>query len=123
MNHFMNNGKEYLKKDRQYRSNQGRSPKQQQSNEIAAFVSIVGLIITFIIILLTSCSKEPAILDNCLEDKDPNMVCTMDVNYQCGCDGWIYINPCHATKNGVKRIKPDDPSYPDGYSGDGCQPW
>ena len=52
MNHFMNNGKEYLKKDRQYRSNQGRSPKQQQSNEIAAFVSIVGLIITFIIIMI-----------------------------------------------------------------------
>ena len=28
MNHFANNGKEYLKKKRQYRSNQGRSPEK-----------------------------------------------------------------------------------------------
>ena len=41
------------KKVRQYRSNQGRGPKQQRSNNIAAFVSVVGLIITIIWILLT----------------------------------------------------------------------
>jgi hypothetical protein len=35
------------KKVRQYRSNQGRSPKQQESNEIAMFVSGVGFIIVF----------------------------------------------------------------------------
>ena len=40
-------------KKRQYRSNQGRSPRQQRSNNIAAFVSIIGLIIMFIIVLLT----------------------------------------------------------------------
>tara|TARA_B100000963_G_C22116946_1_gene447351 strand:- start:365 stop:517 length:153 start_codon:yes stop_codon:yes gene_type:complete len=50
----MNNGKEYLKKDRQYRSNQGRSPKQQESNEIAAFVSFVGLIVVISYIILTN---------------------------------------------------------------------
>ena len=32
MNHFANNGKEYLKKDRQYRSNQGRTPEQVEVN-------------------------------------------------------------------------------------------
>lgn len=32
MNHFANNGKEYLRKKRQYRSTQGRSPKQVESN-------------------------------------------------------------------------------------------
>ena len=40
------------KKNRQYRSNQGRSPKQQRSNEIAAFVSVVGLIATLLLIFL-----------------------------------------------------------------------
>lgn len=30
MEHFANNGKEYLKKDRQYRSNQGRSPEDEE---------------------------------------------------------------------------------------------
>jgi hypothetical protein len=35
------------KKIRQYRSNQGRSPKQQESNNIAMFVSCVGFIIVF----------------------------------------------------------------------------
>ena len=32
MNHFTNNGKEYLRKKRQYRSTQGRSPKQVEKN-------------------------------------------------------------------------------------------
>jgi|TARA_R110002049_G_scaffold57271_1_gene157275 hypothetical protein len=38
------------KKVRQYRSNQGRSPKQQNSNETAAFVSFAGLMIMFLAI-------------------------------------------------------------------------
>ena len=37
-------------KKRQYRSNQGRSPYQQKSNEMAAFVSVIGLIITILVI-------------------------------------------------------------------------
>jgi len=44
---FMKNKK---KKVRQYRSNQGRSPKQQKSNEAAAFVSFAGLLIMILII-------------------------------------------------------------------------
>ena len=40
------------KKERQYRSNQGRSPYQQESNEMAAFVSVIGLIVTLVGILI-----------------------------------------------------------------------
>jgi|TARA_B100001758_G_C17745912_1_gene272845 hypothetical protein len=43
-----------MKKTRQYRSNQGRSPKQQKGNEIAAFVSFVGLIAILTYIILTN---------------------------------------------------------------------
>lgn len=39
-----------VKKIRQYRSNQGRSPKQQSSNEAVAFVSFAGLLIMILII-------------------------------------------------------------------------
>tara|TARA_Y100000389_G_scaffold194579_1_gene224788 strand:- start:28 stop:186 length:159 start_codon:yes stop_codon:yes gene_type:complete len=39
-----------VKKIRQYRSNQGRGPKQQSSNEAAAFVSFAGLLIMILII-------------------------------------------------------------------------
>lgn len=39
-------------KKRQYRSNQGRSPRQQRSNEIAAFVSVIGLIATMLAIAI-----------------------------------------------------------------------
>lgn len=39
-----------VKKIRQYRSNQGRGPKQQSSNEAAAFVSFAGLLIMILVI-------------------------------------------------------------------------
>ena len=54
MNHFMNNGKEYLRKDskRQYRSNQGRSPKQMRSSYIGAAISGLGLLFILIYILM-----------------------------------------------------------------------
>jgi hypothetical protein len=42
-----------MKKNRQYRSNQGRSLKQQESNNKAAFISMVGLVITLIFIFLS----------------------------------------------------------------------
>jgi len=40
------------KKVRQYRSNQGRNPKQQESNEKAMFVSCMGLLIMLLGIIL-----------------------------------------------------------------------
>ena len=43
-----------MKKNRQYRSNQGRSPKQQSTNEKMAFWSILGLAICLIYLLLTN---------------------------------------------------------------------
>ena len=39
-------------KVRQYRSNQGRSPEQQQSNEKAMFVSCMGLLVMLLGIIL-----------------------------------------------------------------------
>lgn len=55
MNHFMNNGKEYLKKEkkiRQYRSNQGRSPERMEKTYKMISWSFTGFIVTLIIIWL-----------------------------------------------------------------------
>ena len=45
---------EKLNKNRQYRSNQGRSPKQIEGNNKLLFISVIGLIVTFVFILLTT---------------------------------------------------------------------
>tara|TARA_B100000780_G_C21084639_1_gene436923 strand:+ start:775 stop:924 length:150 start_codon:yes stop_codon:yes gene_type:complete len=44
-------------KVRQYRSNQGKSPEQTQGNEIAAFISVMGLIVMFVLIALYNTVK------------------------------------------------------------------
>jgi len=38
---------------RQYRSNQGRSPKQRETNNKLTFFSIIGLLLTIFLIFLT----------------------------------------------------------------------
>ena len=43
-NHWFNEGREII--------NQGRSKKQYESSAIRSFISIIGLAVTFIIILL-----------------------------------------------------------------------
>lgn len=43
-NHWYNEGKEII--------NQGRSKKQYESSAMGSFISIVGIVITFIIILM-----------------------------------------------------------------------
>lgn len=52
MNHFMNNGKEYLKENkvRQYRSNQGRSPERMEKTYKMISWSFTGFILTLVII-------------------------------------------------------------------------
>ena len=53
MNHFANNGKEYLKRmkeDEEYR--QGRSREQLRASYIGAFIGIVGLAILSLLYLI-----------------------------------------------------------------------
>ena len=44
-----------MKKNRQYRSNQGRSPEKTQTNEILMIISVMGIIL---IVLLGFLSNE-----------------------------------------------------------------
>ena len=49
-----NNQEMEYKKPRQYRSNQGRSPQQQQSNYVAAAISFLGLILIVLYLMITN---------------------------------------------------------------------
>jgi len=42
------------KKFRQYRSNQGRPPQQQQSSEKLVFIALVGLLAMFILSIISN---------------------------------------------------------------------
>lgn len=46
-------------KKRQYRSNQGRTPEQTQSSYKIMGVGIIGIIISFFLMFLTSCAVNP----------------------------------------------------------------
>ena len=68
---------------------------------------LIALTVIMIIILLGMCSgcKEDFIVPyNCIdEDKIvpySERVCTMDVNYVCVCNGYLYINQCYAAADG-----------------------
>ena len=41
-----------MKKFRQYRSNQGRSPERQRTSEIGAFIGMIGMIIVLLVLIL-----------------------------------------------------------------------
>lgn len=46
-------------KKRQYRSNQGRTPEQTQSSYKIMGIGVVGIIISFFLMFLTSCAVNP----------------------------------------------------------------
>jgi len=61
-----------------------------------------------IILLFLGCNEEFIVPDNCIDEGKiipyKDRVCTMEVDYTCGCNGYLYINPCHATSDGVTTI-------------------
>ena len=51
--------------------------------------------------LLFSCNEDKfPIPSGCLEEPDKDLVCTMEINYVCGCNGFLYANECWAARDG-----------------------
>ena len=54
--------------------------------------------------LFLGCKEDFIVPYNCIdEDKIvpySERVCTMDVNYVCGCNGFLYANECWAMRDG-----------------------
>ena len=55
----------------------------------------------YLILLLFSCSEDTYIIPSgCLNEPDKELVCTMEIDYVCGCNGYLYANECWAMRDG-----------------------
>ena len=73
-------------------------------------ILLVAFYIIIILFLLTSCKEDFIVPYNCIDESKivpyKDRVCTMDVEYVCGCNGQMYINKCHAEADGLTNIWP-----------------
>ena len=53
-----------------------------------------------ILLLLFGCKEEFIIPTECIASPDPDLVCTMEIDYVCGCNGFLYANECWAMRDG-----------------------
>ena len=73
--------------------------------ERGRLIALAILMIILLLGMLSSCNKEYIVPYNCIDESKivpyKDRVCTMEVDYTCGCDGAMYINPCHAEAEGL----------------------
>ena len=59
----------------------------------------------YILLLLLGCKEEFIVPYTCIDEEKivpySERICTMEIDYVCGCDGHFYINKCHAEAEGV----------------------
>ena len=109
MKHYFNEGKEIIKK-RQYRSNQGRSPRQQENNYKMAFWSMVGLGIIFVLLILTSCSTQFKVIPPTFAQWEQLEQYEKDILIKYGMGDsldkeYYKLNKLKFNKNGRKKIR------------------
>ena len=55
----------------------------------------------YLLLLLFSCNEDNfTIALGCLNEPDKELVCTMEIDYVCGCNGYLYANQCWAMRDG-----------------------
>ena len=55
----------------------------------------------YLLLLLFSCNEDNfTIPSGCLSEPDKELVCTMEIDYVCGCNGYLYANQCWAMRDG-----------------------
>ena len=61
--------------------------------------------IIVLIVVLTSCDEDFVAINDCVDKSKivlyKDLTCTLEVEYVCGCNGWMYINKCYAESDGV----------------------
>jgi len=62
----------------------------------------------WLLIVLGGCGDDFIIPNNCIDESKfipySDRVCTMEVDYTCGCNGQLYINLCHAEADGLTNV-------------------
>ena len=71
----------------------------------------LAILITIILLgMLSSCGEDFITPAGCINESQiipyKDRVCTMEVEYVCGCNGQTYINKCHAEADGLTNIWP-----------------
>ena len=60
--------------------------------------------------MCSGCKEDFIIPASCIDESKIipyiDRVCTMEVEYVCGCDGLLYINKCHAEADGLTNTWP-----------------
>ena len=52
-------------------------------------------------LFLISCGQDEFITPHgCMKMKKKELVCTMEIDYVCGCNGYLYANECWAMRDG-----------------------
>ena len=78
--------------------------------ERGRLIALTILIIIILLGMLSGCDKDFIVPYTCIdEDKIVpyiDRVCTMEIDYVCGCDGKMYINKCHAEADGLTNTWP-----------------
>ena len=55
----------------------------------------------YLLLLLFSCNEDNFnIPSGCLNEPDKELVCTMEIDYVCGCNGYLYANECWGIRDG-----------------------
>ena len=62
----------------------------------------------WLLLILVSCSEDFITPTDCINESKiipyKDRICTMEVEYVCGCNGQTYINKCHAEADGLTNI-------------------
>ena len=58
----------------------------------------------YILLLLLGCKEEFIVPYTCIDEEKivpySERICTMEIDYVCGCNGYLYANQCWAMRDG-----------------------